>query len=114
MKNRTMFVAGGLVGYVLGARAGRQRYEQIAALARRIANMAPVQQATDAATQQATNLAGTAKHAMSERVSAAVAQGGQKIAEKLGDKVPSRFRSEPEPAAAPAPHPYGTNGYTTP
>lgn len=107
MKNRTLFVAGGLVGYVLGARAGRERYEQIVRLARRIANLGPVQHATDTASQQASNLADSAKHAMGERVSAALAEGRQKIAEKLGDKVPSRFRSDDEPA------PYGTNGYSS-
>lgn len=29
MKGKILFVTGGLVGYVLGARAGRKRYEQI-------------------------------------------------------------------------------------
>jgi hypothetical protein len=93
MKSRTVFLAGGIVGYVLGARAGRERYEQIAAMARRIANMPPVQHATEAAATQATQLADSAKQAMGEKVSAAVAEGRHKIAEKLGDKVPARFRS---------------------
>jgi hypothetical protein len=37
-------VIGGLAGYVLGARAGRQRYEQIARAARSAARSKPAQQ----------------------------------------------------------------------
>jgi hypothetical protein len=94
MKSRTVFLAGGMVGYVLGARAGRARYEQIAAMARRIANMPPVQHATEAAANQATQLADSAKQAMGEKVSAAVAESRQKLADKFGDKVPARFRND--------------------
>jgi hypothetical protein len=36
MKGKLLFVAGLGVGYVLGARAGRKRYEQMAAGARRV------------------------------------------------------------------------------
>jgi len=37
------FLIGAIVGYVLGARAGRERYEDIVALARRIAGSQTVQ-----------------------------------------------------------------------
>lgn len=37
------FLAGGAVGYVLGSHAGRERYEQIVALARRVAGSQTVQ-----------------------------------------------------------------------
>ncbi len=43
------FVAGAAVGYVLGARAGRQRYEQIKRQAIRAYRSEPVQQRLDAA-----------------------------------------------------------------
>jgi hypothetical protein len=36
-------LVGGAVGYVLGSRAGRERYEQIVALARRVAGSQTVQ-----------------------------------------------------------------------
>jgi len=36
MKGKLLFVAGLGVGYVLGARAGRKRYDQIAAAARKV------------------------------------------------------------------------------
>jgi hypothetical protein len=52
-------------GYVLGARAGRQRYEQIATTARKVADNPKVQRvahrAQDAAAQQAAAAAGVAK-----------------------------------------------------
>lgn len=37
------FIFGALVGYVLGARAGRERYEDIVAVARRVAGSQTVQ-----------------------------------------------------------------------
>lgn len=37
------FLAGAAVGYVLGARAGRERYEQIVRVARRVAGSQTVQ-----------------------------------------------------------------------
>lgn len=43
MKGKILFVAGAAAGYVLGARAGRKRYEQIAAAAGRFWNARPVQ-----------------------------------------------------------------------
>jgi len=44
MQGRIMFVAGAAVGYVLGARAGRRRYEQIKAAGDRLWNDKNVQQ----------------------------------------------------------------------
>lgn len=43
MRGKLLFITGGLAGYVLGARAGRQRYEQIRAAANRLWNTKPVQ-----------------------------------------------------------------------
>ena len=43
MQGRILFVAGAAVGYVLGARAGRRRYEQIKAAADRVWNDRTVQ-----------------------------------------------------------------------
>lgn len=43
MKGKILFVAGAAAGYVLGARAGRKRYEQIAAAANRFWQTQPVQ-----------------------------------------------------------------------
>jgi hypothetical protein len=47
MKGRIVFVAGAALGYVLGARAGRRRYEQIKAGAERLWNDPNVQKGVD-------------------------------------------------------------------
>jgi len=52
MQGRIMFVTGAAVGYVLGARAGRRRYEQIKAGAERLWNNPRVQQSVDQAVGQ--------------------------------------------------------------
>jgi len=44
MKGKIVFVLGAAVGYVLGTRAGRERYEQIKRGAQRVWNTEPVQQ----------------------------------------------------------------------
>ena len=44
---RAVFLLGAGVGYVLGARAGRARYEQIAATATRLVQSAPARRAGD-------------------------------------------------------------------
>ena len=44
MKGKILFVVGLGVGYVLGTRAGRERYEQIKAAAERVWNTPTVQQ----------------------------------------------------------------------
>jgi len=43
MKGKLVFVLGAAVGYVLGTRAGRERYEQIKRGAQRVWNTEPVQ-----------------------------------------------------------------------
>lgn len=47
MKGKLLFVVGLGVGYVLGTRAGRERYEQIARAAERVWNQPAVQQGVD-------------------------------------------------------------------
>lgn len=43
MRGKLLFITGGLVGYVLGTRAGRKRYDQIVASAENLWNADPVQ-----------------------------------------------------------------------
>jgi len=47
MAGRVFFVAGAAVGYVLGARAGRRRYEQIKSAADRVWNDRNVQKSVN-------------------------------------------------------------------
>jgi hypothetical protein len=56
------FVIGVAVGYVLGAKAGRQRYETIVAVARRITGSQTVQSAAGVLQGQATDLVNRVRH----------------------------------------------------
>ncbi len=47
MQGRILFVAGAAIGYVLGARAGRRRYDQIKATADRVWNDKNVQKSVN-------------------------------------------------------------------
>ena len=49
--SKAAFVVGAAIGYVLGARAGRKRYEQIKGQASRLWNSDPVQHRVGDATQ---------------------------------------------------------------
>lgn len=73
MRYRFAFFVGLAVGFVLGARAGRERYEQIKSLAGRVAESPAAQQAAGAFQAQATGLAKTAR---------------QKVTDGLQDRVP--------------------------
>ncbi|GAA1215712.1 YtxH domain-containing protein [Kitasatospora nipponensis] len=75
------FVVGAATGYVLGARAGRQRYEQIAAAAQKVARNPKVQDATQRARVSAGSAAGKAVHAVTGRV-------GEKLPDAFTDRVP--------------------------
>ncbi|MEU8514910.1 hypothetical protein AB0C76_25450 [Kitasatospora sp. NPDC048722] len=76
-------------GYVLGSRAGRQRYEQIAKVTRQIAQSPKVQGATDRARQQAGAVAGKAAGAVADRV-------GDHLPAAVTDRVPYFNRARPE------------------
>ena len=55
-------------GYVLGAKAGTQRYEQIVAKARELAGMPAVQEVTTNLTQTASTVADKAKTTVNETI----------------------------------------------
>ncbi|HEY1344459.1 MAG TPA: hypothetical protein VGF54_05720 [Streptosporangiaceae bacterium] len=68
MQYRFVFVVGLGVGFVLGARAGRERYEQLVKLTRKAKDSPAVQQAAGAVQAQAAGLVKTAKGKVAERV----------------------------------------------
>ncbi len=55
-------------GYVLGARAGRQQYEQIMTTARSLMNNPKVQQTTETLQQQAGDVASMVKEKVTDKV----------------------------------------------
>ena len=68
MKYRFVFLAGAAIGYVLGTRAGQERYEQIKRLFRRFAESPTVQETAGVLRAQAGELAGTARQKVGEKV----------------------------------------------
>jgi len=62
------FLLGMAVGYVLGSRAGRERYEDIVAVARRVAGSQTVQATAGVLQAQAQEAAERAKTRLSGRV----------------------------------------------
>ena len=85
-------LAAGAVGYVLGARAGRERYDQIAYQAQRIWTNPKVQRAASEAQERAREVApvvaekvgGAAKSAAGAAVSAVKRDGGDETADDPG------------------------------
>lgn len=67
--NKLLLVAAGAAGYVLGARAGRARYEQIRQHSAEVWNSGPVQRGVDAAGATIVDAAKQAGSAVVDRVS---------------------------------------------
>ncbi len=64
-------LAYGLAGYVLGARAGQERYEQIVRVARRVAGSQTVQSVAGVAQAQVDRTTARAKQAVATRLNGA-------------------------------------------
>ncbi|MEV5409367.1 YtxH domain-containing protein [Thermopolyspora sp. NPDC052614] len=68
MRYRVVFIVGLAVGYVLGTRAGRERYEQIKRLAQRVADNPKVQEAAGLVGARASQVASKAKDRVGEKM----------------------------------------------
>ena len=68
MRYRFTFVAGLAAGFIIGARAGRERYDQIKKLGQSAAGSPPVQKVTSAVSSKAAELGKTAKDKATEKV----------------------------------------------
>ncbi|GGX86325.1 YtxH domain-containing protein [Streptomyces fructofermentans] len=82
MLYRLTFVAGLALGYVLGTRAGRERYEKMRKTAQQVAQNPAVRNTAETAAQQGREIAGKAYHAVSE-----------KVGDRVPDSVAARVRS---------------------
>ncbi|BBA97280.1 hypothetical protein RVR_2945 [Actinacidiphila reveromycinica] len=82
MRYRLTFITGALVGFVLGARAGRERYEQLRETARKFAQNPAVRNTAESAVQQGRTAAGKAK----ETVTA-------KVGDRMPDALAGRIRA---------------------
>lgn len=92
MRYRLTFLAGLALGYVLGTKAGRERYEQLKKSARQIAQNPAVRNTAETAAQQGRSYAGKALHTVSDkvgdRVPASVAQRVRSLRERNADGSP--------------------------
>ena len=89
MRTRVTFLAGIAVGFIVGARAGRERYEQMVKLGRKAAEHPAVRQATRAAGSKATELSKTAGQKAAEKMPK-LAETAKNSASKVRDRIPGR------------------------
>ncbi|MDQ0990776.1 YtxH domain-containing protein [Streptomyces sp. V3I7] len=90
MRYRLTFVAGLAVGYVLGTRAGRERYEQLKKSARRIAENPTVRNTAEAAALQGRRFAGSALHMVGGKVTDHLPHSVTRRVHSLRDRTPDR------------------------
>ena len=105
MRYKATFLAGLAVGFVVGARAGRERYEQMKKAANQVAQSPPVQKATQVAGQKATQLTRVAKDQAASRVpklTETAKSSASKVRGQL-DRLPGRHAANSEPAASSEP-----------
>ncbi|MBD9732424.1 YtxH domain-containing protein [Streptomyces sp. NPDC012461] len=99
MRYRLTFVAGVVLGYVLGTRAGRERYEQLKKSAQQFAQNPAVRNTAETAAQQSREFAGKAYHVVSD-----------KVGDRVPDSVAQRVRTLRERTAhGPAEDDWGTS-----
>jgi hypothetical protein len=87
---RISFLSGLATGYVLGTRAGRERYEQLKKAARTVADNPTVQQAAGAVQAQATGLVTAAGTKLSDGVRDRVPQIAKTARGKVEEHAPGR------------------------
>ncbi|MEU9667160.1 YtxH domain-containing protein [Streptomyces bobili] len=88
MRYRLTFVVGLALGYVLGTKAGRERYEQLKKSAQQVAQNPAVRNTAESAAQQGRQFAGKAYHAVSD-----------KVGDRMPESVAGRVRSLRERSA---------------
>ena len=90
IRNRIALLTGLAAGFVLGARAGRERYEQIKKLARRTADSPAAQQAAAALQAQAAALLRSARRRVTQQVNGRVPWLAENAQSKAGEHVPGQ------------------------
>lgn len=76
MRGKTAFLVGGVIGYVLGTRAGREQFERIAGQARRVWEDPRVQEKVADASQRATAFVQDVAPDLKDKVADAVRKAG--------------------------------------
>ena len=98
MRGKLMFISGLAAGFVLGSRAGREKYEEIRASAKKVWEHPTVQEAAGVAQAQANKLYTEGKDKLNQS--------------KLGEKLHTGGTSSSSPLTAPSDSLAGTNTST--
>ncbi len=89
MRGKLMFLAGLGAGFVLGSRAGREKYEEIVQAARKVRENPTVQEAAGVVQEQANKLVSGTKETVTDKLS------NSKFAEtKVGERLLGSMESE--------------------
>jgi hypothetical protein len=107
MRYRIVFIVGLGIGYVLGTKAGRERYEKLRTLARKTADSPAVQQAAGALQAQAAGYAKAARGKLANGAGAAKAKVGGAIQDRMRARDANGHASGSQNHYAPVP---GTPG----
>lgn len=104
MRGKLMFLGGVAVGFVLGARAGRERYDQLVGNARKLWDHPTVQEAAGVVQAQANRIYHEGKDVVSDKLSHTrlgerLGNGGAP-AEQTGQARPGRKTSQSRKATA--------------
>ncbi|HWG95131.1 MAG TPA: hypothetical protein VNU66_13005 [Mycobacteriales bacterium] len=99
MLKKLTLAAGFGAGYVLGAKAGTRRYEEIVSKAREIAGMPAVQNATTTVQETAGSLADKAKDTVNEKVGSGSSGGSETPAAGTGATTRSTAAAGAAPSA---------------
>lgn len=101
MKGKILFVAGLGLGYVLGTRAGREKYEELRTAALKVWNDPRVQKQVDAVEDFVKDKAPEVADFVSDNAKKVVAQvSGKKPAAKSGTRSSSSSSSSTKPSTA--------------
>ncbi|UGY91304.1 YtxH domain-containing protein [Streptomyces gobiensis] len=92
MRHRWAFITGLAVGYVVGTRAGRERYEQLRRNAEEFVQNPAVRNTVESAAQTGRQAAARAAHVVTD-----------KVGDRLPDPVAEKVRALCEPGRRPSP-----------
>lgn len=85
MRGKIMFVGGLAVGFVLGSRAGRQAYDELARNVRKVRENPTVQEAAGVVQEQATKLYAHGKETVTDKLSHT--RIGERLMQSNGEPV---------------------------
>jgi hypothetical protein len=98
MRGKLIFITGVGVGYVLGTRAGRERFDQMVAQARKVWESPTVQEAAGVVQAQATRLYDEGKQLVTDQVHKISGRNGTPLRDSADDGWDAAGRRNQFPA----------------